>query len=48
VANGEAELGLAHVKLYKALGGGWQPDAVANPQAGAGAPARVAAGRQPA
>ncbi len=27
VANGEAELALAHVRLYKALGGGWQPDA---------------------
>ena len=26
VANGEAELAIAHVRLYKALGGGWQPD----------------------
>ena len=25
VANGEAELAIAHVRLYKALGGGWQP-----------------------
>ncbi len=48
VANGEAELGLAHVKLYKALGGGWQPDAAAEPQARAGTPASATAGRQPA
>jgi NodT family efflux transporter outer membrane factor (OMF) lipoprotein len=26
VANGQAELAIAHVRLYKALGGGWQPD----------------------
>lgn len=26
VANAEAELAIAHVRLYKALGGGWQPD----------------------
>lgn len=25
VANGETELAIAHVRLYKALGGGWQP-----------------------
>jgi len=25
VANGEADLAIAHVRLYKALGGGWQP-----------------------
>ncbi len=29
VANSEAELAIAHVRLYKALGGGWQPDAEA-------------------
>lgn len=45
VANGEAELGLAHVRLYKALGGGWQPDAAATPQARTGAPA-VTFGKQ--
>lgn len=27
VANSEAELAIAHVRLYKALGGGWQPEA---------------------
>ncbi len=34
VANGEAELAIAHVRLYKALGGGWLPDpavAASNP-----------------
>jgi NodT family efflux transporter outer membrane factor (OMF) lipoprotein len=35
VANGEADLGVAHVRLYKALGGGWEPDAV-EPQAANG------------
>ena len=34
VANAQATLGVAHVRLYKALGGGWQPEA-----AGAAAPA---------
>lgn len=39
VANSEADLGVAHVRLYKALGGGWEPEAAA-PQAksAAGAP----------
>jgi len=26
VANAQAEIGVAHVQLYKALGGGWQPE----------------------
>ena len=34
VANAQATLGVAHVRLYKALGGGWEPEA-----AGAAAPA---------
>ncbi len=28
VANVQAAVGVAHVRLYKALGGGWQPDAI--------------------
>lgn len=29
VANAQAEIGVAHVHLYKALGGGWQPESAA-------------------
>jgi multidrug efflux system outer membrane protein len=29
VANAQAALGIAHVQLYKALGGGWQPESAA-------------------
>lgn len=29
VANAQADLGVAHVHLYKALGGGWQPESAA-------------------
>lgn len=40
VANGAADLAIAHVRLYKALGGGWQPDAaIAGPSV---TPARAA------
>jgi multidrug efflux system outer membrane protein len=29
VANAQADLGVAHIHLYKALGGGWQPESAA-------------------
>ena len=29
VANAQAAVGVAHVRLYKALGGGWQPESAA-------------------
>ena len=29
VANVQAAVGIAHVQLYKALGGGWQPESAA-------------------
>ena len=31
VASSGAELAADHVRLYKALGGGWKPDAAATP-----------------
>ncbi len=34
VANAQAAMGIAHVRLYKALGGGWQPESAARPSAG--------------
>jgi len=41
VANAQASLALAHVQLYKALGGGWQPESAT--QAGEGARGDAAA-----
>ncbi len=38
VANGEAELAIAHVRLYKALGGGWQPGSELTAGAASAAP----------
>ena len=32
VANAQADIGVAHVHLYKALGGGWQPESAAMAQ----------------
>ena len=42
VANTLTDLGTGHVRLYKALGGGWQPDAAATPTA---TPAPLSAGQ---
>jgi outer membrane protein TolC len=42
VANTLTDLGTGHVRLYKALGGGWQPDAAA---AQAATPAPLSAGQ---
>lgn len=42
VANTLTDLGTSHVRLYKALGGGWQPDVAATPTA---TPAPISAGQ---
>ena len=45
VANVQAALGVAHVQLYKALGGGWQPDTLATLVSGSQAAGETKAGR---